>query len=108
ERTRDDRTSGVHLGLLACELAAADHLLDQAVVVGDLRELTVTDEVRPRVADVPDDEVPVAPQHAGGERGAHAGELLVRYGLLEDGVVGSLDRVAQGLTRRDGGSQRSP
>ena len=106
ERTRDDRTSGVHLGLLACELAVADHLLDQAVIVGDLRELTVADEVCPRIADVPDDQVPVAPEHARGERGAHAGELLVGHGLLEDGVVGALDRVAQGLTRRDGGSQR--
>ena len=36
ERTGDDRPLRVDLGLLGRELAAAHHLLDQAVVVGDL------------------------------------------------------------------------
>ena len=40
------------------EPAVADHLLDEAVVVGDLAELAVAEEVRARVADVPDEQLP--------------------------------------------------
>ena len=98
ERTRDDGSLGVDLGLLGGELAAADHLLHEAVVVGDLGELPVAGEVRARVAHVPDDQVPVRPEEAGGECRAHALELLIGLGLLEDGFVGSLDRVGQLLT----------
>ena len=56
ERTRDDRSLRVHRGFLGGELALADELLDQAVVVGDLAELAVVQQVRARVADVTDEQ----------------------------------------------------
>ena len=42
------------LGLLRGELAAADELGDERVVVGELLERPVANQVRPRVADVAD------------------------------------------------------
>ena len=45
ERTRDHRALGVGLGLLGRELAAADELGDQRVVLGQLLELAVADQV---------------------------------------------------------------
>ena len=54
ERARDHRALRVRLGLLRRELAAADELGDERVVLGQLLELAVADEVRARVADVAD------------------------------------------------------
>ena len=50
-----------HLGLLARELAAADQLADQRVVVGQLVELLFPDPVGARVADVTEGDLALGP-----------------------------------------------
>ena len=56
ERSGDDRASRVYLGFCGREPAFTHELLDQAVVFGELLEHAVADAVRPRVADVADQE----------------------------------------------------
>ena len=57
---------GMALGLLGRELAAADELGDERVVIGQLLERTVPEEVRAGVAHVADPDVVVL-----GERDRH-------------------------------------
>ena len=80
ERARHDRALRVRLGLFGREAAFADELLDQAVVVGRAVQLAVVQEVRTRVADVTDEELTAADRDDRGQRGAHAGELVVAGG----------------------------
>ncbi len=57
ERAGDDGALRVRLGLLGCEAAFADELLDEAVVVGRAVQRAVVEDVRARVADVADEQL---------------------------------------------------
>ena len=77
ERARDHRALRVVLGLLGRQLAAADELGDERVVVRDLLELAVADEVGARVADVADRDDAVLDERERHRR-AHARDGAVR------------------------------
>ena len=102
----DDRPLRVDLGLLGRDPALAHELLDEAVILGELLDRTVADAVRARVADVADEQRRLAEDRDRGERRAHARELAVGRGLLEDGRVGEHDRRVERLAARDRGPQR--
>ena len=88
----------MHGGLGLAELAAAHHLLGQAVVDGDLRQLSVVVAVGARVAHVDEgDDVAVVlvDQGGGGEGGAHATQLGVVEAVLEHHPVGLGDGLGQ-------------
>ena len=77
------------LGLLGSELALADQLVHQRVVVGQAQQLAVAQAVGTRVAHMGDHHVPLS-QIDGGDRGAHTRVLDVRVGELVDACVGLL------------------
>ena len=82
------------LGLLGGDGAAVHQLLHIGVVVGELGELPVPDEVGAGVACVAD--VGRAAPHEGADRrGAHARQLLLPGGFLEDEAVGADERPLQ-------------
>ena len=98
EGAGQDVPVGVHGGLGLAELAAADHLLGQAVVDGDLGELAVVVAVGARVAHVDEgDDVPVVLVHQGrrSHGGAHAPQLGVVEAVLEHHPVGLGDGLGQ-------------
>ena len=104
ERARDHRALRVHLGLLRRELAAADELGHERVVVGELLELAVAQQVRARVADVPDRDEVVAADERDGHRRAHPGDGRVVRGPVVDAAVRLADQAPDellGLGRGD-------
>ena len=82
------------LGFLGGDGAAVHQLLHVGVVVGELGESAVPDEVGPGVACVADKGVAAAHQCAH-SRGAHARQLLLPGGFLEDEAVGADERPLQ-------------
>ncbi len=105
ERPRDDVALRVVGRLLGGEQAVAHEVLDQAVVLAELDQAVVAVQVQPGVADVdPADLVALGPvdhPHRA-ERGAHAVELAVVAGPLEDRPVRGAHRVLQGVEVRAG------
>jgi hypothetical protein len=94
QRAQDHRLARVVLGLVRCELAGVDEVLDVGVVVGDLGEHVVAQQVRARVPDV--DEADLRTDEAqSGERGAHALEVLALLHRVGDPVIRLDDGVAQ-------------
>jgi hypothetical protein len=59
------------LRLFGCDLTALEELIDQGLIVRDLRQPTLTPEVSPAVTDLSDDDMRVQ-QHQAGQRRAHA------------------------------------
>src|SRR5579875_3386499 len=53
------------------QLTVVNESLDQRMVAGDLAELPVTEQVRPRVPDMADGEAAASPEHRG-QGGAHS------------------------------------
>ncbi|GAB3853932.1 hypothetical protein GCM10029963_46100 [Micromonospora andamanensis] len=88
--------------LLRADPALVDEHLDVCVVLGDLRELTVAQEIGPRVADVDHAQL-AAGEEGRGKRGAHPLQLWVGlHGLAEllvGGAHGGAERVDKGVTR---------
>ena len=84
------------LGFLGGDGAAVHQLLHVGVVVGELGESAVPDEVGPGVACVADKGV-AAPHEGADRRGAHARQLLLPGGFLEDEAVGVDERPLQKL-----------
>ena len=96
ERACDHRALWVALGLLRRELAAADELCDERVVLGQLLELALADEVGARVADVTDRHAPVLDESDGHGR-AHPGSRGVLGLPLVDAAVRLLDQLVDAL-----------
>ena len=96
------------LGLLGRELAAADELGDQRVVLGQLLELAVADQVGARVADVADRDVAVLDERDRHRRAHPRGGGVLRLPLV-DAAVGLLDQVVDPLlaAAQLGGSRRA-
>jgi hypothetical protein len=94
ERAGDHRALRVHHGLLGCQLAAADQLADQRVVVGQLLQLAAADAVRAGVADVTDRHAsgPVVDERDGHGR-AHSGGGGILGRALVDASVRLLDEL---------------
>src|SRR5205807_9991835 len=90
ERTSDDRALRMLLGLFLGELAAADQLADQRVVLRQPSERPVSEQVRAAVADMRDREVRVV-EIRGGQRRSHPGALVLGARDLMDPPVGLLD-----------------
>src|SRR6185295_17020430 len=91
---------GGALDLLAVELAAADQLVHQRVVLGQDVALVLAREVDPAVADVGDEAAQVVAaagdeQHGGG--GAHAALVGLGLGARVDRAARRLDRVLEDL-----------
>ena len=95
ERPGDDRPLRVHRGFVGGEPAVAHELFDEAVVGGDLAQLAVVQEVRPRVADVADEQGAPRGERARGDGGAHAAQGGVGQRLVVHRAVGFLDGLAQ-------------
>jgi hypothetical protein len=100
ERAQQQGPLRVAVGLLGGDPAVVDERLHERVVVGDLRELAVTDQVGARVADVAEREPPTGEEDRG-EGGAHALELrgladdLAQVlAALEDGLAHGLEQVS--------------
>ena len=101
QRARDDRALWVLDGLLGRELALADQLVDERVVVGQAQQLPVAQAVGATVADVRDRHL-LLPHVHGGERRAHARVLGVCLGESMDAEVGRagvLGEAALGIRR---------
>jgi hypothetical protein len=81
----------MRLGLLGRDLPAAHELPDERVVLGELAELAVAVEVRPRIADVPEPDDPVLDQRDRHRR-AHPRRLGVVRLALVDAAVRLLDQ----------------
>ena len=96
QRAGDDRALRMLGGLLLGELALADELLDQRVVLGQARELAVAEDVGAAVADVGHRQVIVL-EVGGGERGTHPGVLVLGPREVVDPPVGGADAVGQPL-----------
>src|SRR5262249_39088428 len=91
---------GGALDLLAVELAAADELVHQRVVLGQDVALGLAREVDPAVADVCDEAAQVVAaagdeQHGGG--GAHAALVGLGLGARVDRAARGLDRILEDL-----------
>jgi hypothetical protein len=80
--------------LLGADPALVDQHLDVRVVLGDLRELALSQQVRPRVADVHHADLAAGEQHRG-QRRTHAFEAGVGVDRVAQLLVGRADRVAQ-------------
>ena len=118
EGTRDHRSLRMDAGLLVGEPSVPLHLGHEAVVLGELRELTVAQQVAARIAHVHEREQVLAvllDDSHGGDRGAHAPFVGLVLRELPDGAVGRLDgldeavdsgRVERGLERVGRGLRR--
>ena len=96
ERARDHGPLRVPLRLLGRELAAADELGDQRVVLGQLLELPFADQVGARVADVADRDAAVLDERDRHRRAHPRGGGVLRLPLV-DAAVGLLDQVVDPL-----------
>ncbi len=76
--------------LLLGQLASPQQLLDQRVVLGQPRQLAVSEQVRAAVADVSDRDM-VTVEIGGGQRGPHARAIALGLGALVDLAVRPLD-----------------
>ena len=92
ERARDHGALRVQLGLLGRELAAADELGDERVVVGQLLERAVAEQVGARVADVADRDASSVVDERDGHRRAHPRGRGVVARALVDAAVRLLDQ----------------
>ena len=107
ERARHDRALRVRFGLLGREPALAHELLDEAVVVGELRERAVVQEVRARVADVADEQAVAAGDDDRGHRRAHARAASGRpRAFSSTASLASVIASLIGAPVRDRGAQR--
>ena len=101
---RDDVAMGVAAGLVRGDLPRGEHLLDVAVVAGELAQLAVGAEVDATVADVGHDQVVLAVgagrRRHQGERGAHAPGGRLGQRAAVDGLVGGAHHVGHGGDRR--------
>jgi hypothetical protein len=86
----------VALGLLGRELAAANELGHQRVVLRELLEPLVADQVRPRVADVADRDPAVFHERDRHRRAHPGGGRILRLALV-DPPVGLLDQLVDPL-----------
>ncbi len=86
QRARDDRALRMLDGLLGRELALADQLVDERMVVGQAQQLAVAQAVGAAVADVRDRHL-LGADVDGRERRAHARVLGARLGELVDADV---------------------
>ena len=90
EGADDDVLVGEVLDLFLGQLLHLDVVVEEGVVFGELLQLAVTDAINAGIADVGDEHVFVDDEHRD-EGGAHAPELRVALGVLEDAQVGQLD-----------------
>src|SRR5436305_10099417 len=91
------------LGVLGRELAAADELGDERVVLGHLLELAVANQVGPRVADVAEGDR-VALDERDGHRRPHSGCRRVLARALIDAPVRLLDQLRDAALAAAGGA----
>src|SRR5207248_8331110 len=103
ERAGDHRALGMGLGVLGGELAAADELGDERVVLGHLLELAVANQVGPRVADVAEGDR-VALDERDGHRRPHPGCRRVLARALIDAPVRLLDQLRDAALAAAGGA----
>ena len=77
--------------LLGLELAPADHVLRDRVVMRDLAQLVAFENVRATIADV-DDTYPAVEMISQRQRRAHAAQLRMLQRFLDDPIVGLVER----------------
>ncbi|CNW12182.1 Uncharacterised protein [Mycobacterium tuberculosis] len=94
QRPHDQRALRVAVRLLRGDPAFVDQRLDKRVVLGDLRQLTVAQQVTARVTDMHQAE-PVAREQDCGERGTHAFEIGLHLDLRCDSRVAGAHRGIQ-------------
>ena len=92
ERARDHRALRVDRRLLGGELTAPHQLGDERVVVGQLLQMLVAQPVGPRVADMPDRDLPVGLEDRNRHRRAHPRRCRVGGGALVHAQVRRLDQ----------------
>ncbi|OBH21439.1 hypothetical protein A9X04_05275 [Mycobacterium sp. E3247] len=91
QRAHDQRPLRVAVRLFAGDAALVDEGLDEGVVLGDLRQFTVTQQIAARIADVYQANS-VAREQDRGERGAHSLEFGLRLHLRRDGCIAGAHR----------------
>ena len=80
--------------LFGGDATLVDQGLDEGVVLGDLRQLTVAQQIAARVADV-DEAKSIAREQDCGQRGAHALEFGLGVDVRGDGGVALVYRVVE-------------
>jgi hypothetical protein len=94
ERLQDDVRVLEQLGLLGRDLPRVEQLVDQRLIVGDLRQRPGPTEVRPAVTDLRDDDLRAHEHHAG-QRRAHAVLRQVAQAASQISMIGPRRRVSQ-------------
>ena len=94
QRPHDQRALRMAVRLFGGDAPLVDQGLDEGVVLGDLRQLTVAQQIAARVADM-DESKPIAREQDCGQRGAHALEFGLGVHVRGDGGVALVHRVVE-------------
>ena len=107
QRPRDDRTLWMLCGLLLCQFATLDELLDQRVILRKSCQRAAAEQVGAAVADVGDRHLGIA-QICGRQRRAHARPLVLGARHLVDALVGLVDSGREPLLSASGIGEALP